>query len=178
MRIVDDNRHPLGTNVIGELAIRGPFLFTEYLNKPEATMAAKDEDGWYYTGDLGYLDSCGALFLSGRKSEMYKTGGENVFPREIEDVLTEHPAVALAAVIGVPDPVFQEIGYALVMLRPGANCSTEELKEHCRGNLTNFKVPKSLDIRPVLPMLPNGKVNKLELKREILSRRQQEGEKV
>ena len=176
MRIVDDDRQQIPACSIGELAIRGTFLFSEYLNKPEATATAMDADGWYYTGDLGYLEADGALFLSGRKSEMYKTGGENVFPREIEDVLTEHPAVALAAVIGVPDPLFQEVGHAVVMLRPGAVNSASELKEHCRAKLTNFKVPKVVDIMPMLPMLPNGKVNKLELKREILSRSNQESE--
>lgn len=167
LRIVDEHRQPMSCGTIGELAIRGPFLFTEYLNKPEATSASRDSDGWFYTGDLGFLDSDGALFLSGRKSEMYKTGGENVFPREIEDVLSEHPAVALAAVIGVPDDTFQEVGYALVMRRPGSTVTADELKEHCKARLANFKVPKTYDIRAALPMLPNGKVNKLELKKEI-----------
>ncbi|MBX3419924.1 MAG: hypothetical protein KF752_00065 [Pirellulaceae bacterium] len=120
----------------------------------------------FYTGDLGYLDGA-VLYLNGRKSEMYKTGGENVFPREIEDVLCEHPAVALAAVIGVSDPLYQEVGYALVMLRPGASITPDQLKEHCQSHLVNFKVPKTIEIRPMLPLLANGKVNKLELKREI-----------
>ncbi|MBX3419930.1 MAG: long-chain fatty acid--CoA ligase [Pirellulaceae bacterium] len=167
LRIVDDQRQPLPTGQLGELAIRGPFLFKEYLNKPEATAQAKDADGWFYTGDLGYLDERGVLYLNGRKSEMYKTGGENVFPREIEDVLCEHPAVALAAVIGVSDPLYQEVGYALVMLRPGASITPDQLKEHCQSHLVNFKVPKTIEIRPMLPLLANGKVNKLELKREI-----------
>jgi len=178
LRIVDESRQSLPTGTTGELAIRGPFLFTEYFNKPEATAAARDDDGWFYTGDLGHLDNQGTLFLSGRKSEMYKTGGENVFPREIEDVLCEHPSVALAAVIGVPDPLFQEVGYALIMQRTGATLTAEELKEHCKKHLVNFKVPKVYDIRPSLPLLANGKVNKLELKRETQSQSSLESKKV
>lgn len=167
LRIVDDQRKPLAEGQVGELAIRGPFLFKEYLNKPEATAQALDASGWYYTGDLGYLDASGALFLSGRKSEMYKSGGENVFPREIEEVLCEHPAVALAAVVGVPDSKYQEVGYAFVLVRPGQSVTSEQLKAHCQAGLANFKVPKTFDLRPMLPLLPNGKVNKLELKREL-----------
>lgn len=167
MRIVDDNRKPVPDGTLGELAIRGPFLFKEYLNKPEATAEAMDEEGWFYTNDLGYLDENGALCLNGRKSEMYKTGGENVFPREIEEVLCEHEAIVMAAVIGVPDPTFQEVGHAFVMTRPGASVTAEELKAHCKANLANFKVPRAYDIRPMLPLLANGKVNKMELKREI-----------
>jgi acyl-CoA synthetase (AMP-forming)/AMP-acid ligase II len=170
LRIVDEHRRPLEVGAVGELAIRGAFLFKEYLNQPQATEAVRDSDGWFYTGDLGYLDADGGLFLSGRKSEMFKTGGENVFPREIEDVLCEHPSVALAAVIGIPDPTFQEVGCALVVLRPGKTTTPEELKEHCRAGLTNFKVPKSYEIRQTLPMLPNGKVHKRVLKDEIVSR--------
>jgi acyl-CoA synthetase (AMP-forming)/AMP-acid ligase II len=167
LRIVDDQRKPLATGQVGELAIRGQFLFKEYLNKPEATAQVIDVSGWYYTGDLGYLDADGALFLSGRKSEMYKSGGENVFPREIEEVLCEHPAVAMAAVIGVPDAKYQEVGYAFVLVRPGQSVTCEHLKEHCQAGLANFKVPKTFDLRPMLPLLPNGKVNKMELKREL-----------
>jgi acyl-CoA synthetase (AMP-forming)/AMP-acid ligase II len=174
LKIVDDQRSPLPAGRVGELAIRGPFLMIEYWNKPSATAESMDAEGWFYTGDLGFLESDGTLFLSGRKSEMYKTGGENVFPREIEDVLCEHPAVALAAVIGVPDPLYQEVGCALIVLRPGATAAENEIKEHCRDYLANFKVPKVCEIRKSLPMLANGKVNKLELKREFLSKAAQE----
>ena len=167
LRIVDDQRKPVPTGTQGEVALRGPFMFKEYFNKPEATAAAKDEDGWYYTNDLGYLDEKGALYLNGRKSEMYKTGGENVFPAEIEEVLCTHDAVVMAAVIGVPDPTFQEVGHAFVMQKPGATVSEDELRAHCKENLVNFKVPKRIEIHPMLPLLANGKVNKMELKKGI-----------
>src|SRR5690606_29077099 len=132
-----------------------------------ATAEAVDEEGWYYTNDLGYLDDKGALFLNGRKSEMFKTGGENVFPREIEEVLCSHPAVILAAVIGVADPMFQEVGHAFVMTKPGQTVTPEELKAHCKEALANFKVPKVYEVHAMLPLLPNGKVNKMELKRGL-----------
>ena len=167
VRIVDNERKPVPAGTQGEVALRGPFLFKEYLNKPEATAEAMDSEGWYYTNDLGYLDENGALFLNGRKSEMYKTGGENVFPAEIEEVLCAHEAIVMAAVIGVPDPTFQEVGHAFVMLRPGRTVTAEELKAHCKENLANFKVPKEYDIRPMLPLLANGKVNKMELKKGV-----------
>jgi acyl-CoA synthetase (AMP-forming)/AMP-acid ligase II len=118
---------------------------------------------------LGYLDDQGALYLNGRKSEMFKTGGENVFPLEVEQVLCEHPAVIMAAVIGAPDPLYQEVGHAFVMLRPGATVTAEELKAHCKERLANFKVPREYAIHAMLPLLPNGKVNKMELKRGIQS---------
>jgi acyl-CoA synthetase (AMP-forming)/AMP-acid ligase II len=140
-----------------------------YGNQPELTAGVLDKDGWYHTGDLARMDSTGSLILSGRASEMYKTGGENVFPREIEAVLETHPSVLFAAVIGVPDPLYQEVGRAFIMTKSGRQTSAEELREHCRKQLANFKVPKSFDIRPALPLLAIGKVNKQALKEEVLS---------
>jgi acyl-CoA synthetase (AMP-forming)/AMP-acid ligase II len=169
IRVVDEQRRPIATGQIGEVALRGPFLFKEYLNQPQATQDCTDTQGWFYTGDLGSIDSSGQLFLSGRKSEMYKSGGENVFPQEIEEVLCSHPCVAMAAVIGVPDPLYQEVGHAIVALRPGTQADIESLKDHCSHNLVNFKVPKTLEIRANLPLLPNGKIDKVQLKREFLS---------
>lgn len=170
IRIVDDNRQPVSAGCVGEVALRGPFLFREYLNQPQVTAECKDNQGWFYSGDLGYLDDSGVLFLSGRKSEMYKTGGENVFPQEIEEVLCSHPAVAMAAVVGVPDPLYQEVGHALVLLRQGVSVTEQQLREHCRDHLANFKVPKRCEVCTELPLLPNGKVNKVQLKKEILSK--------
>lgn len=169
LKIVDDAGANAPVGETGEVCVRGPFLMKGYFNKPEQTAAVIDTDGWYHSGDLGHLDAAGNLFLNGRKSEMFKTGGENVFPREVEDALESHPAVFLAAVVAVPDPLFQEVGRAYVMVKPGANPSAGELKAHCQAHLANFKVPKSFEVRPLLPMLPNGKVNKLALKEEATS---------
>jgi acyl-CoA synthetase (AMP-forming)/AMP-acid ligase II len=167
MKIVDDARKELPHGEIGEIAIRGPILMKGYLNNPSATAAVFDDDGWYYTSDQGYMDAEGYLYISGRKSEMYKSGGENVFPREIEDVLEGHPAVLFAAVIGVPDTLYQEVGHAFVMLKPGQTTTPDDLRAYCKERLANFKVPKAFDLQPQLPLLPNGKVNKMALRKEL-----------
>lgn len=164
MRIVDEQRQPLPHGEIGEIAIRASCVMRGYLNNPEATAAVIDDEGWYYSSDLGWVNDAGDLFITGRRSEMFKTGGENVFPREIEDVLEQHPAVLFAAVIGVPDELYSEVGHAFIMLKPGQETAEEELRAHCKSKLANFKVPKRFDIRPALPLLPNGKVNKVALK--------------
>lgn len=167
LKIVDDNRKEVPDGTVGEIAVAGSFLFKRYLNKPEETAAVIDAEGWYYTGDLAYRDGSGYIVISGRKSEMFKTGGENVFPREIEDVLESHPAVVLAAVVGVPDDIYAEVGWAFVMKKPGQDVAEEELREYCRQRLANFKVPKKFLVRPALPLLPTGKVNKVALKEEL-----------
>jgi len=167
IRIVDDHRRDVPLGHVGEIAVRGPITLKEYWNKPEQTAAVLDAEGWYYSGDLGRLDENGYIRISSRKSEMFKTGGENVFPREVEDVLEQHPEVLMAAVIGVPHETFQEVGHAFVMPHPGLSPAVDELHAHCKQNLVNFKVPKRIEVRPMLPMLPNGKVNKMALKAEL-----------
>jgi len=167
MKIVDEEANELPAGEIGEVCMRGDFLMQGYLNRPEATAEVFDDDGWYRTSDLGYVDEYGNLFLSGRKSEMFKSGGENVFPREVEQVLESHPGVALAAVIGVPDPMYQEVGRAYVLPMPGQEVTEDALRSLCKEHLANFKVPKTLVIRPDLPLLPNGKVNKMVLQEEL-----------
>jgi acyl-CoA synthetase (AMP-forming)/AMP-acid ligase II len=167
MRIVDAHRRPVPPGTIGELAFRGPVVMLGYFRDPEATAAVLDEKGWYHTGDLGSLDANGRLRLAGRLSEMFKTGGENVHPREVEDVLESHPDVLFAAVLGVPDPLYDEVGHAFVMPKPGRQPDAESLRAHCRGRLVNFKIPKNLDIRPLLPIMPNGKIDKQALRRGL-----------
>ena len=169
LKIVDDEHHELPDGEVGEIAVKGPFLFKEYLNMPEETAKAVDKDGWYFTNDLAFKDDRGYIHITGRKSEMFKTGGENVFPREVEEVLESHQSVLFAAVIGVPDEVFQEVGWAFIMLQPGKGVTEDELRTLCNAKLANYKVPKRFFIRPVLPLLPSGKVNKVELKKEIAS---------
>lgn len=170
LKIVDENRRELPDGQIGEIAIKGPAVFKGYLNKPEITAEVLDRDGWFYTSDLATRDARGYISITGRKSEMFKTGGENVYPREIEEVLETHPGVLFAAVIGVPDEIYQEVGWAWIMQMPGKEASEEELKELCRSKLANFKIPKKFFIRPLLPLLANGKVNKLELKKELTAK--------
>lgn len=167
MKIVDEDRNPLPLGEVGEVAIRGPVVMKGYLNNLAATRAVFDDDGWYYTSDVGAMDENGYLFLSGRRSEMYKTGGENVFPREIEDVLESHPGVLFAAVIGVPDALYSEVGHAYIMMKPGQKPTEEELRAYCKERLANFKVPKRFEVRPMLPLLATGKVSKQALKAEL-----------
>ena len=152
---------------MGEIAVKGPFLMQGYYKNPEATAKVIDADGWYYTSDLGFRDSTGYIHLTGRASEMFKTGGENVYPREVEEVIESHESILFASVVSVPDPVYQEVGWGFAMLQPGKEVSPEELREYCRTKLSNFKVPKRFFVRPILPLLPNGKVDKVALKKEI-----------
>lgn len=167
LKIVDDARKELPDGEVGEIAVRGAFMFKEYFNNPEATAQVLDADGWYYTSDLAFKDSRGYIHITGRKSEMFKTGGENVYPREVEEVIESHDAVLFAAVMGVPDDIYQEVGWAFVMPTPGKTVTEDELREHVKPKLANYKQPKKYFIRPLLPLLANGKVNKLALKEEI-----------
>ncbi|MEW6185998.1 MAG: class I adenylate-forming enzyme family protein [Thermodesulfobacteriota bacterium] len=167
LKIVDEKRREIPNGQVGEIAVRGPFMFKEYLNRPEATAEVLDAEGWYYTSDLASRDDRGYITISGRTSEMFKTGGENVYPREIEEILEAQGSILFAAVIGVPDETYQEVGWAFAMTLPGKEVTEEELREYCRSRLANYKVPKKFIIRPLLPLLATGKVDKLALKKEI-----------
>jgi len=166
LKIVDADRNEMPDGQVGEIAVRGPFLMKEYYKNPETTAKVLDEDGWFYTSDLASKDERGYIYIAGRSSEMFKTGGENVFPREVEELIETHPSVLFAAVIGVPDEIFQEVGWAYIMTVPGQTVGEEDLRELCKSKIANFKVPKRFFVRPLLPLLPNGKVNKMELKQE------------
>jgi fatty-acyl-CoA synthase len=171
LKIVNDQRQEVKLGEVGEIAVRGGFLMKRYLNKPEETAKVIDAEGWYYTSDLASQDERGYITISGRKSDMFKTGAENVFPLEIETVLETHPGVLFAAVFGVPDEIYQEVGWAFVMLKPEQTATEEELRALCKSQLANFKVPKRFFIRPLLPLTPIGKVDKVSLRaeaREIL----------
>ncbi len=166
-RIVDEARLPVAPGEEGELAFRGPIVMTEYLNQPEATAEAVDQDGWFYTGDLGYLDKAGRIILTGRKSEVFKSGGEKVHPLEAERVLEQHPAVACAAVVATPDPIYYEVGRAFILPTPGQSPAADVLREHCRAHLANYKIPKTFEVVTQLPMLPTGKVDKSRLRAQL-----------
>ncbi|MFD1535476.1 class I adenylate-forming enzyme family protein [Nonomuraea guangzhouensis] len=146
----------------GELLVRGDFITRGYFRDPEATRAAIDADGWLHTGDLAVREQGGHIRLVGRLKEMFKSGGYNVYPREIEAVLEEHPAVALAAVVGVADGHWGEVGHAFVV--PSAPVTEAELREHARARLANYKVPKVFRLEGELPKLAIGKVDKMKLR--------------
>jgi long-chain acyl-CoA synthetase len=132
-------------------------------DRPEENRQAI-RNGWIYTGDIGYYDADGYLFLVDRKKEMIIVGGYNVYPREIDEILFKHPAILEAAAVGVPDSFSGEVIKAFVVLRPGAQLTAEELQDYCRGVLVKYKVPKEIAFVDALPRSGVGKINKLALK--------------
>ncbi|HXV93342.1 MAG TPA: AMP-binding protein, partial [Pseudonocardia sp.] len=157
---------------VGEIRVGGDARMTGYLGRPEATAAAFDSRGRLRSGDLAHRRTDGALVLAGRLSERFKSGGYNVDPREVEEVLERHPGVRLAAVVGVPDPLYGEVGHAFVAADPaarGTRVTAESLRTHARAHLANYKVPKRIEVRPELPLLAVGKVDKIRLRQEVRS---------
>jgi long-chain acyl-CoA synthetase len=165
LRIVDpDTGVACGPNEVGEVWLRAPNVMAGYFNRPEETAAALTADGWLRTGDGGHLDARGYLFLTDRIKDMIVSGGENVFPVEVEEALAQHPAVDQVAVIGVPDERWGETVKALVVLRTGAVASAGELTAFARERLAGYKLPRSVDFVSELPRTPSGKVLKRELR--------------
>ncbi|WP_214409196.1 class I adenylate-forming enzyme family protein [Sphaerisporangium fuscum] len=152
-----------GPGEAGEILVRGDFITRGYFRNLEATRAAIDEEGWLHTGDLATEEQGGHIRLVGRLKEMFKSGGYNVYPREIEAALEDHPAVALAAVVGVPDERWGEVGHVFIV--PAAPLTPEEIQAYARSRLANYKVPKVFRLERDLPKLPIGKIDKVELRR-------------
>lgn len=163
IRIVDEEDNPLPQGSTGEIIARGPQLMQGYWHKPEATAEAL-RGGWMHTGDAGYLDEQGFLYIQDRVKDMIVSGGENVYPRVIEDVLFQHSAIADTAVIGVPDKQWGETVKAIVVLRAGATATAEEILAFCRTKLGGFECPTSVDFMEMLPRNPSGKVLKRQLR--------------
>jgi long-chain acyl-CoA synthetase len=165
LRIVDpDTGHDVTTGHVGELWTRGPQNMAGYWDNPAATLAVMDADGWLRTGDAGYLDDDGFVYLHDRVKDMIVTGGENVYPAEVENALMRHPDVADVAVFGVPDQRWGEAVKAAVVLAGGASVGAEELMSFCRQHLAGYKCPKSIDFATSLPRNPSGKLLKRELR--------------
>jgi long-chain acyl-CoA synthetase len=163
MRVVDADRREVAQGEVGEIAIRGQNVMRGYWAKPEATAEAIDDDGWFYSGDIAFVDEDGYFFIVDRKKDMIIRGGYNVYPREIEEVLYEHPAVREAAVLGVPhDKWGEEVG-AAVALKADAAADADELRDFVRDQVAGYKYPRLLWIVEELPKGPTGKI----LKREI-----------
>ena len=169
LRIVgsDGNTVPPGEN--GEVEVRGANVMRGYLGRPDDT-AAVISNGWLRTGDLGHLDEDGYLTIVGRSKEMIIRGGENIYPKEIEDVLASHPDVLAAAVIGVPDETWGEVVVAYVQARPGADVDLESLKTLCRGSLSGYKRPSAIHVMKALPTNALGKLDKNSLRAVALVR--------
>jgi fatty-acyl-CoA synthase len=165
VRVVGPDGAVVGRGEPGELQLRGDRLTRGYHDDPAATAAAIDPDGWLRTGDQAVLDDAGRLRIVGRLKDMIKTGGENVAPEEVEDVLADHPAVARAAVVGAPDPRWGEVVVGFVVPAPGAAVDLAELTGFCRARLTPFKVPRRWVLLDELPLTASSKVQRAELRR-------------
>ena len=164
VRVVDGDNRPLGANEVGELVLKGPSGFSGYFDEPEASVAAFDAEGWFHTGDLVYYDEDWHFYVADRKKDMFISGGENVYPVEVEAVLYKHPAVHMCAVIGVADQQWGQVGKACVVLKPDAQTSAEELTVYLKNNLARYKVPKSIEFLDSLPLSGMGKILKSELR--------------
>jgi len=162
--IMDDAGSHLPPDTTGEICVRGPGVFAGYHNNPEASAAAT-RFGWFHTGDLGHIDPRGFIYITGRASDMYISGGSNVYPREIEEALLLHPAVNEACVIGVPHEKWGETGVAVLVLAPGAASSEAEILEFLDGRLARYKRPSRIVFWPELPKSGYGKVTKRDVKR-------------
>ena len=163
LRVVDDDHQPVAVGGVGEIICRSPLATHGYYKNPEAT-SASFRAGWFYTGDLGYFDQDGYLFVVGRKKDMIKSGGISIYPLEIESVLYSHPEIVEAAVIGAPDPQWGEAVKAVVVLKPGSRLTSDELMAFCKERLASYKVPKAVAFRDALPHTEIGKINKVKLK--------------
>ncbi|HEY5731299.1 MAG TPA: long-chain fatty acid--CoA ligase [Anaerolineales bacterium] len=169
VRVLDENDQPLGPNQPGEMLLKGPSGCSGYWNNPEVSESVVDEDGWFHTGDIVEYDDEWYFYVRDRKKDMFISGGENVYPVEIENVLYKHPAVHMCAVIGLPDEKWGEVGKACVVLKPGQSATEEELMKLMQDNLAKYKVPKSVIFMDALPLSSMGKILKRELRDQFAS---------
>jgi fatty-acyl-CoA synthase len=162
-RIVDDQSQPVPPGTLGELVLRGPSLCSGYFNDPEASAQAVDEDGWFHTGDLAVMDEAQYYSIVDRKKDMFISGGENIYPTEIEQVLYQHPSVEMCAVVGVPDAKWGEVGKAFIVLKKNMSATEDDLRAHLHHHLAGYKVPRYIEFRASLPISGAGKILKREL---------------
>ncbi|MGW6036515.1 AMP-binding protein [Gordonia terrae] len=167
--IQDDDGTELEPGQRGEICVCGPAVFAGYLDNPAANTKAF-RNGWFRTGDLGYLDPTGLLYITGRASDMYISGGSNIDPREVEEKLLKHPDIVAAGVVGAPDETWGEVGYALCVARPDSTITVDELLAWCRTAMVRYKIPKHIEFTTALPTSGYGKVTTALLREEFISR--------
>ncbi|MEM7744378.1 MAG: AMP-binding protein [Pseudomonadota bacterium] len=168
VRIFDQDDREVPQGQIGEIVTRGPTVMKGYLNRPDATAEAI-RNGWFHTGDMGYFDEDGLLYISGRTKDMIITGGENVYPTEVEDIIASHPSVSQVAVIGIPDDKWGEAVHAIVILTDDSTPDPAELISHCKARLAGYKCPQSITFRnEPFPLSGANKVLKTELRKPYL----------
>ncbi|MDO8889271.1 MAG: AMP-binding protein, partial [Hydrogenophaga sp.] len=168
VRVADAEGRSLPTGEVGEVLVKGDSVMAGYWNNPEASSAAV-RDGWLFTGDVGCLDADGFLTLKDRSKDLIISGGSNIYPREVEEVLLTAPGVAEVAVVGVPDAEWGESVVAFVVMAPGLQTTTEALDQHCLAQMARFKRPKRYEIVTELPKNNYGKVLKTELRQRLAS---------
>jgi fatty-acyl-CoA synthase len=163
MKIIDEDNETLSNEEVGELMLRGPHTFSGYWEEPEESAKVIESDGWVHTGDLAMRDNDGFYYIVGRKKDMFISGGENIFPSEIEDVLYKHPAILEAAVIGVTHDKWGEVGKAFIVLKDGESLADDEIRQFMDDKLARYKIPKHYEFREDLPKSAAGKILKREL---------------
>jgi acyl-CoA synthetase (AMP-forming)/AMP-acid ligase II len=165
VRVVDENNNDVAPGAVGEIIAQSDSIMECYWRRPDETQETI-RDGWLHTGDMGFYDEKGFIYIVDRKKDMIVSGGENVYSREVEDVLYMHPGVAEVAVIGIPDPVWVERVHALVVLNKGAQATEEEVINFCRKRIAHFKAPKGIEFVESLPKSPQGKILKKEIRQK------------
>ncbi|HEU5084894.1 MAG TPA: long-chain fatty acid--CoA ligase [Acidimicrobiales bacterium] len=164
VRCVDEDNRPVAAGQRGEICVKGPNVMAGYWNRPDATAEVIDGDGWFHTGDVGYFDDEGFLYVVDRVKDMVITGGENVYPAEVESVLHQHEGIADVAIVGLPDERWGEAVTAVVVPAPGAELTLEEIRDFAGSQLARYKLPTRLQLVDELPRNPSGKILKFELR--------------
>lgn len=165
VRIVDEQKNDVKPGELGEIIVKSKHLMIEYWKRPEDTEETLI-DGWVYTGDVGYYDEKGYVYIVDRRKDMIVSGGENIYPREVEEVLYRHPAIEEVAIIGIPDSYWVEKVHAVATLKQGASVTEQELIDFCKANMARFKAPKSVEFVDALPKNPSGKILKKDLRQK------------
>jgi long-chain acyl-CoA synthetase len=168
VRVVDEQNKDVEPGKVGEIIAQSESIMVEYWKRPKET-SETIVDGWLHTGDLGYYDEKGFIYIVDRKKDMIVTGGENVYSREVEDVLYKHPGISEAAVVGIPDPVWVERVHAVIVMKEGIQATQEEIIAFCKSHLASYKSPKSADFVDSLPKNPQGKILKKEIRAKYLN---------
>jgi long-chain acyl-CoA synthetase len=174
VRVVDQDNSDVAAGEAGEIVVRSKDMMVEWWHKPEETKQTV-VDGWLHTGDIGRYDQKGYLYIVDRKKDMICSGGENIYPREVEEIIYQLPAVLEAAVIGIPDQYWVEKVHAVISLKKGSSLTAEEVINFCKGKIARYKAPKSVEFVESLPKNPSGKILKRELRQSYLGRQPEEG---
>jgi acyl-CoA synthetase (AMP-forming)/AMP-acid ligase II len=167
VRIVNERGEDVEAGEVGEIIAQGNIML-EYWKKPEDTQEVI-KDGWLHTGDMGHCDEKGFIYIVDRKKDLIISGGENIYPREVEEILYQHPAIMEGAIIGIPDPYWVERAHAVVVLKGGASLTADELIDFCKQRIARYKAPKSVEFVQSLPKTPSGKILKRELREKYLT---------